>query len=408
MEKLLHYVWMHKLLPGKTLTTTDGREVEILDPGTHNTNRGPDFSNARIRLDGITWVGNVEIHTMAGDWFRHQHHTDPVYNTTILHVVEKADTDSIVMQNGQQVPQVIVEIPQDVKDNYEELLVTTDYPRCHRFVPEIPSLKVHAWLDALLAERMETRARRVLNVLKDCRGDWEQTTFITLARNFGFGLNGDIFEMWAKQIPLSSAGKHRDNLLQIESLFLGMAGLIDREADDAKRKCLHTEYRFLCNKFSLPPAVDASLWHYLRTRPQNFPDVRIRLLARLFHEGGCAMSQLLEPGSVQDIDKRLISLGISKNSRSLIIINTVATLLYAYDIRHGTYEHRTRAMELLEHLPGERNHILMQWKACGLDVGTAYDSQALIQLKKEYCDHVRCLDCRFGFEYISHTMRHNG
>lgn len=408
MEKLLHYVWMHRLLPGKTLLTTDGQEVEILDPGTHNGNRGPDFSNARIRLGGITWAGNVEIHTLASDWFRHGHHTDPVYNTTILHVVERADTDRITMQNGEQVPQVVVEIPQAVRDNYRELLVTTDYPRCHRFVPEIPRIKMHAWLDALLAERMETRSGRILDILKECRGDWEQTTFITLARNFGFGLNGDIFEMWAKRIPLQAAGKHRDNLLQIESLFLGMAGLLDRETDETRRGRLRAEYRFLCNKFSLPEAMDPSLWHYLRTRPRNFPDVRIRQLARLFHEGGCTMSRLLEEGSIEDIDKRLAALGISRGSRSLIIINTVAPLLYAYDLYHGTYEHRTRATELLERLPGERNHILLQWKACGLDVGTAYDSQALIQLKKEYCDHVRCLDCRFGFEYISHTMKHHG
>lgn len=408
MEKLLHYVWMHRLLPGRTLVTTDGREVEILDPGTHNGNRGPDFSNARIHMDGLTWAGNVEIHTAAGDWFRHGHHTDPVYNTTILHVVERADVDAVVMQNGQTVPQVVVEIPQAVKDNYEELLATTDYPRCHRFVPEIPRLKVHAWLDALLAERMEARAKRVLDILEECRGDWERVTFITLARNFGFGLNGDIFEMWAKNIPLQAAGKHRDNLLQIESMFLGMAGLIDRETDGARRERLGAEYRFLSNKFSLPAAMDASLWHYLRTKPQNFPDVRIRQLARLFHEGGCTMSRLLEAGSVEEVDKRLAAPGIGKGSRGLIIINTVATLLYAYDLYHGTYEHRARAMEMLEHLPGERNHILMQWKACGLDVGTAYDSQALIQLKKEYCDHVRCLDCRFGFEYISHTMKQHG
>ncbi len=408
MEKLLHYVWMHSLLPEKKMVTTDGREVEVLDSGIHNINRGPDFSNARVRMDGMTWVGNVEIHTAASDWYRHRHHTDSVYNTTILHVVEKADVDSIVMQNGQEVPQVVVEVPQEVKDNYRELLVTTDYPRCHRFVPEIPSLKVHAWLDALLAERMEMRSQRIMEVLKECAGDWEQTTFITLARNFGFGLNGDIFEMWAKRIPLAAARKHRDNLLQVESLFLGVAGLIDRESDEARRARLHTEYDFLCKKFSLPPSMDASLWHYLRTRPQNFPDVRIRQLARLFHEDGCSMSRLLQPGSVDDVDYRLQSLGIGKSSRGLIIINTVVNLLYAYDQHHGTDEYRARAVELLERLPGESNHILRQWKACGLDVGTAYDSQALIQLKREYCDHVRCLDCRFGFEYLSHTMKHHG
>lgn len=407
MEKLLHYVWMHKLLPSKKLTTTDGRNIEILDPGQHNPNQGPDFCNARIHIEGILWVGNVEIHTLASDWARHGHEQDPVYNTTILHVVENADTE-IFTQNGNEVPQVIVKVPQEVKDNYEVLLRTTDYPRCHKFVPNIEPLKAHAWFDALLAERMETRSRRILDILKECRGDWEHTTFVTLARNFGFGLNGDIFEMWAKRLSLSAAGKHRDNLFQIESMFLGQAGLIDRIADEELKERMQAEFRFLSHKFTLPEPMDTSNWHYMRTRPQNFPDVRIRQLARLFHEGHCTMSSLLDAQSLNEIDMKLADAGLSKGSRTLIIINTVANLLYAYDIHHGTYEYRTRAMQFLEQLPGESNYILKQWKACGLEVGTAYDSQALIQLKKEYCDHAKCLNCRFGFEYISHMMKGNG
>lgn len=407
MEKLLHYVWMHKLLPSKTLTTTDGRRIEILDPGQHNCNQGPDFINARIELEGMKWAGNVEIHTLSSDWTKHKHHTDPVYNTTILHVVETADTEVMTL-SGTRVPQVVVTVPQSVKDNYEELLRTADYPRCHKFVPDIPAMKAHAWMDALLAERMEARSKRILDILKECLGDWEQTTFITLARNFGFGLNGDIFEMWAKRIPLAAAGKHRDNLFQIESLFLGMAGLIGRTEDEEYRNRMQAEYKFLSHKFTLPEPMDSSAWHYLRTRPQNFPDVRIRQLAKLFHEGHCTMSSILDAASLEETDSRLAKAGISSNSRSLIIINTVANLLYAYDIYHNTYEYRARATSFLEQLPGERNHILKQWKACGLDVETAYDSQALIQLKKEYCDHARCLDCRFGFEYISHTMKKNG
>ena len=407
MEKLLHYVWMHKLMPSTVLRTTDGRCAEILDPGQHNNNQGPDFSNARIRLDGMTWAGNVEIHTSSADWTRHGHDQDPVYNTTILHVVERAETE-VFMQNGHQVPQVVVGVPQEVKDNYEELLRTTDYPRCHRFVPQIEPIKAHSWFDALLAERMEVRAKRILAILDECRGDWEQTTFITLARNFGFGLNGDIFEMWAKRVPLAAAGKHRDNLFQVECLFLGLAGLIDKIADEGLRNRMRAEYKFLSHKFSLPDPMPTSCWHYLRTRPQNFPDVRIRQMARLFHEGHCTLSSLLDANSLEDMDNRLATAGISKGSRTLIIINTVANLLFAYDMHHGTYNYRTRATDFLEQLPGEKNHILKQWQACGLNVGTAYDSQALIQLKKEYCDHARCLDCRFGFEYISHLMRHNG
>ena len=407
MEKLLHYVWMHKLLPSRTLKTTDGTEVEVMDPGQHNGNQGPDFLNARIKADGIVWAGNVEIHTCSSDWNRHKHHTDPVYNTTILHVVEQADAE-IRTQSGQTVPQVTIAIPQEVKDNYEELLRTTDYPRCHKFVRGIEPLKAHAWFDALLAERMEARAKRILDILKECRGDWEQTTFITLARNFGFGLNGDIFEMWAKRVPLAAAGKHRDNLFQVECMFLGLAGLIDKVTDEDLRNRMHAEYRFLSHKFTLPEPMAPSHWHYLRTRPQNFPDVRIRQMARLFHEGHCTMSSILDATSIKEMDERLAVAGISKGSRTLIIINTVANLLYAYDLHHGTYGYRTRAVEMLEQLPDEKNYIMRQWQACGMDVGTAYDSQALIQLKKEYCDHAKCLECRFGFEYISHLMKQNG
>ncbi len=398
---------MHKLLPSRSLATTDGTEIEILDPGQHNGNQGPDFLNARIRVDGMVWAGNVEIHSCSSDWNRHKHHTDPVYNTTILHVVEHVDSE-IRTENGQAVPQVVITVPQEVKDNYEELLRTTDYPRCHKFVPGIEPIKAHAWFDALLAERMETRSKRILDILKECRGDWEQTTFITLARNFGFGLNGDIFEMWAKRIPLAAARKHRDNLFQVECMFLGLAGLIDKIADEELRNKMHAEYKFLNHKFTLPEPMAASNWHYLRTRPQNFPDVRIRQMARLFHEGNCTLSSIMDAALIEDIDDRLAVAGISKGSRTLIIINTVANLLYAYDLHLGTYNYRTRAVEFLEQLPGEKNYILRQWNTCGMNVGTAYYSQALIQLKKEYCDHAKCLECRFGFEYISHLMKENG
>ena len=407
MEKLLHYVWMHKLLPSKEFITTDGQKIRILELGRHNANQGPDFCNARIEMEGMEWIGNVEIHSLASDWARHGHHKDPVYNTTILHVVGKADAEAF-LENGQRLPQIILDIPSALTENYQELLHTTDYPRCHKFVPNIPSIKVHSWLDALLAERMEARAKRILDILQECRGDWEQTTFITLARNFGFGLNGDIFEMWAKRIPLSAAGKHRDNLFQLVSLFLGVAGLIDKVSNEEERDRLTAEYKFLAHKFSLPQAMETCNWHYLRTRPQNFPDVRLRQLAQLFHEGHCSMRSMLEAQSLKDIDNVLANAGISKTSRHLIVINTVVPLMFAYDIYRDSYEYRTRATDFLEQLPGEKNYILRQWQACGLKVGTAYDSQALIQLKKEYCDKANCLNCRFGFEYISYTMHNNG
>lgn len=404
MEKLLHYAWKNRLLPSNVLTTTDGRSVTVRNPGQHNTDQGPDFLNAHIEIDGLLWVGDVEIHTKSCDWTGHGHHLDPVYNTTILHVVETATTEVSTM-DGRQVPQVVVEIPAGLKDGYEELLTTMDYPRCHRHVKDIPPLKIHSWLDSLFVERMQKKAERVLDILKENHGDWEKTTFVTLARNFGFGLNGDAFEMWARQISLSAAGKHRDNLFQIESMFLGQAGLTDRQETGPDSRRRQAEYEFLRHKFSLPEPMAPSAWRYLRVRPQNFPDVRILQLARLFHEGRCTMSSLLEAKTVEQLDSTLAAAGLSKGCRRLVMINTVACLLYAYGMEHGMEQYKTRAVELLELLPGEDNRILRQWKECGLSVATAYDSQALIQLKKEYCDRGRCTACRIGYEYLSHAAR---
>ena len=405
MEKLLHYVWMHKLMPSTVLRTTDGRCVEILDPGQHNNNQGPDFSNARIRLDGMTWAGNVEIHTSSADWTRHGHDQDPVYNTTILHVVERAETE-VFMQNGHQVPQVVVGVPQEVKDNYEELLRTTDYPRCHRFVPQIEPIKAHSWFDALLAERMEVRAKRILAILDECRGDWEQTTFITLARNFGFGLNGDIFEMWAKRVPLAAAGKHRDDLFQIESLFLGMAGLIDeveKQRSGSEVRLLRQEFEFLKHKFGLTDAMERSDWCFMRTRPRNFPYLRILQIAELYHSGKAQMSKLLEAESIESLQECLKAKGMTAASRRLLIINTAVPLLFAYGKHSSNEDICQRAIRLLEALPAENNHILRQWETCGLKVATAADSQALIQLTRNYCEPHDCLRCRFGSEFIRRT-----
>ena len=91
MEELLHYVWKHKLFPLAPLTTTDGKSVEVVDVGLHNRHAGPDFFNAKVRIDGTLWVGNVEIHDKASDWFVHGHDRDARYDNVVLHVVDIAD-----------------------------------------------------------------------------------------------------------------------------------------------------------------------------------------------------------------------------------------------------------------------------------------------------------------------------
>lgn len=402
MERLLHYVWKHKLLPLGPLRTPDGLEVEVIDPGLHNHDQGPDFFNAKIRLGGTLWAGNIEMHLRSSDWYRHGHDSDPSYNSVILHVVGEVDGEARTLE-GKTLPQVRLDIPEHIRTNYEVLCRTEDYPRCHRIIPSLPLLKVHQWMDALLVERLKERSERITMLAERLGGDWERATFVTLSRSFGFGLNGDAFERWAMRIPLSAAGKHRDDLFQIESLFLGMAGLIDeveKQRSGSEVRLLRQEFRFLEHKFSLTDTMQKADWCYMRTRPHNFPHIRILQIAGLYHSGKAQMSRLLEAESIEDLQKCLEVKGMTAASRRLLIINTVVPLLFAYGKHSSNEDICQRAIRLLEALPAENNHILRQWETCGLKVATAADSQALIQLKRQYCDRTDCLRCRFGYEYL--------
>ena len=402
MERLLHYVWKHKILPLKPLTTVEGQTVEVIDPGLHNHDQGPDFFNAKIRLDGTVWAGNVEVHLRSSDWYRHGHESDAAYNSVILHVVGEVDAE-VVTQEGKTLPQVRLDIPESIRRSYEELCRTEDYPRCHRIISSIPSIKVRPWMDALLVERLKERSEKVAERAERTGGDWERATFVTLSRSFGFGLNGDAFERWAMRIPLSAAGKHRDDLFQIEALFLGMAGLID-EVEGLRSSqevlLLRQEYAFLKHKFSLGDAMERADWRFLRTRPSNFPSARILQIAELYHSGRAQMSSLLGAQSVEELQTCLAVKGMTAASRRLLIINTVVPLLFAYGRHTSNDDICQRAIRLLETLPAENNYILRQWQECGLKVSTAADSQALIQLKRQYCDRTDCLRCRFGYEYL--------
>ena len=405
MEGLLHYIWANRIFPATEMRTTDGRLLEVLDVGQHNRDQGSDFFNAKIRLDGTLWVGNVEIHEKSSDWFRHGHDKDSFYDNTVLHVIAVDDAQALT-SNGLSPAQFVLTIPDGILERYDELRRTMDYPRCHRLVGGMEPLKVHAWMDALLVERLMERSERVLGKVERFRGDWERATFVTLARTFGFGLNGDAFERWAEHVPLQAAGKHRDHLEQVAAILLGMAGLLERcpsntAASQLTPEVLQREWRFLSAKFQLSETMSPSVWRHMRIRPQNFPEVRILHLARLFHEDRCSLHRFLEVDDVSAFAGTLRPCGITEATCRLLVINTVVPVLYAYGIQHRDEGLRDKAIAFLEALPAEENYIMRQWKACGLSVSSAADSQALIQLKREYCDRRRCLHCRFGHEFLS-------
>ena len=243
MEKLLQYIWKHKIFPLAPLRTDKGEEVEVIDPGIQNTNAGPDFFNAKIKIGDTTWVGNVEVHRHASEWFQHGHDKDAAYNNVILHVTERADSP-VTTAAGKPVPQLQLPIPEETLRQYQILKASDDYPRCHEIICNLSGFMVHSWMSALVYERLQTRSELVLQRLKQQNGDWEQAFFITLARNFGFGLNGDAFERWARRIPFQAIAKHRDSLFQTEAFFMGQAGLLDSDGMDREEReaALNDEY----------------------------------------------------------------------------------------------------------------------------------------------------------------------
>ena len=428
MEQFLHYVWKHKLVPLRELMTNDGKSIEVIDPGLHNHNAGPDLFNAKVKIGRTLWVGNVEIHDKSSDWYVHGHDKDKNYDNVILHVAGVLDAE-VMNTNGQFVTQMQLDVPDYVKDHYDELLKTDSYPPCYKVIPDLSRLMIHSWMAALQTERLEQKTRAICQRVECCNGSWEDAYFMTLARNYGFGINGDIFEKWAMKIPLGAVAHHRDDLFQIEAVFMGQAGLLELDAipeyyqkdalNEGYFSKLRNEYLYLARKFSMTP-MDYKLWRFLRLRPQNFPHIRLSQLACLYYQQKVGLSQLVECDTIEQL-KRLYSSHVtpywethytfgSTSSKSekhlaygslnLLMINTAIPMLFAYGRHRSEDALCDRAFDFLEQLKAENNHIIRMWQQVGLSVQTAGDSQALIQLKKEYCDKKDCLRCRIGYEYL--------
>ena len=428
MEALLHYCWKHKLFSLEPLMTTDQLPVEVIDPGLHNRHAGPDFFNAKVKVDGTLWVGNVEIHDKASDWYQHGHDRDAAYDNVVLHVCGVVDT-IVRTHQGQVLPQMQLSVPEHVSEHYQELITIDRYPPCYKIIPDLTPLMLHSWMNALQTERLEQKTEAIRKRVALCDGSWEDAYFVTLARNYGFGVNGDAFEAWANSIPLHAVDHHRDDLFQVEAIFLGQAGLLEMETvperyrEDALSEGyftrLRNEYLYLSHKFGLQP-IDYKLWKFLRMRPQNFPHIRISQLANLYHSRRAGLSQLVACETVEAMQEVLATnvspywethyvfgsespksgKHMSRHTLRVLMINTAIPMLFAYGRHRGDDRLCDRAFTLLEQLGAEDNHIVRMWQECGLAVENAGDTQALIQLKKQYCDRKDCLHCRIGYEYM--------
>ena len=395
-EIVLHYIWERCLWAGFDQQTTDGRPVEILSVGTHNHDAGPDYSSARIRIDGKEWVGNIEIHVCSSDWVKHRHHLDKAYDTVILHVVRTADKP-IYNSRGELVPQCELQYPSD-KDYLSALFESAQQMDsaasrigCAEQLLQEPGLITEGWRKTLLKKRLECKRASIMRLLDITKGSWEHALYLSLARNFGFHTNSLPFEQLAINTPLSYLQKHRNSLLQLTAMLMGQAGLIQDEPD------LQKEYDFLRTKFSLTP-MDGSVWKHARMRPQNSPELRIRQFAQLLYRSENMLSKILDAKDLKELVPLFEVDKMGKSSIDILLINTVIPYKYAYALHRNETQQAEEAMRLMEKIPAENNTIVRQWRVLGQEIHNAADTQALLHLYQNYCQHHECINCEVGYK----------
>jgi hypothetical protein len=424
-EDFLHYIWKFRLFERKDLKTTEGEFLEIYSAGLHNSDSGPDFQNARIKIGDTVWAGNVEVHLSSSDWKMHGHSTDGSYNNVILHVVYR-DDQPLVLTDGRRVPTLELEqrIPDDLYGRYHKLMFGEQVIiPCEASIGSIDGMTLQNWLTRVLVERMEKRSAAVFAALEVNRGDWEETFYQFLAANFGFKTNALPFELLAKSLPQNILAKHKNNPLQIEALIFGQAGFLEGEMKDEYPLKLKSEYAFLRQKYQLRP-IDNHLWKFMRLRPANFPTVRLAQFAALIIQSNHLFSKLLDIKDVKAL-KALFSEArinpywhthyrfeaesapsekkMGDASVNILLLNTLALFLFSYG-KHNQLQHFvSRSLQLLEFLPHEDNKIVEDFCNLGVKIKSAFESQALLELKNNYCNCKKCLQCGIGNKILKYA-----
>lgn len=417
-ERLLQYIWQFQYFNGKDLLTPDGEPLQIIHPGTYNTNQGPDFAGARIKSGNTLWAGSIELHVKSSDWKNHKHSGDINYKNVILHVVWQEDVvlklpfPTLVLQD--KVPKVLLY-------KYDELMNTDSFIPCEKSIHLVNDITWQSWKERLLVERLQAKTGLVFEFLNRNNHHWEETLWWLLARNFGMKLNSAAFEKTARSIPINILAKHKNQIHQIEALLLGQAGLLDNNFTEDYPKLLQREYQFLKKKYNLQKAL-ANL-AFLRMRPSNFPTIRLAQLAMLVHQSLHLFSKIKESDKLSDIKKLLDVTAndywhyhymfddasafkkkkLGAQMIDNILINTVIPVLFAYGHHQNENSYKDRALKWLELIKAEKNSITRGFLVLDLQNKTAFDSQAFLQLKNEYCSKKRCLECAVGNRLLRET-----
>ncbi len=420
-EDFIHFIWKFRLFNQMELKTAEGESITIISPGIHNKDAGPDFENVKIKIGDTLWAGSAEIHINSSDWEKHRHSTDKAYDNVVLHVVYEYDKP-VLRSDGTEPPTLEIKqyIKPGVEKRYKELMENLTWIPCEKQICRVDDIYVQNWLQRVLVERLEEKSKDVLKLADEYKGSWDDTFYILLARNFGFKVNALPFELLARSLPRQILSKHKDSALQTEALLFGQSGLLEDVSDDYTG-LLAAEYGFLQKKYQLKP-LEPYLWKFLRMRPQNFPTLRLAQFAALILKSSHLFSKVLEMKEEKKISELFRDLPVSpyweshyrpgktatrvssqlgQESINNILLNTVALTLFSYGKYIDDDALVQRSVSILESLPFEMNNITRRFKDIGIRQGSAGNSQALLQLKKTWCDRKNCLLCAVGAKIIN-------
>lgn len=417
-EQLLQFIWQHRYFNTQQLTLTTGESLSILVSGQHNTNQGPDFLQARIKINNNIWAGHVELHTQASHWHKHKHSNDEHYNNVILHVVWQADM--LIEHNGKAIPTLELhdKVPKILLERLQHLM---DQPKplpCSYTITQVPHLVWKSWKDNMLIERLKYKTQAIEQMLHQTKRHWETCLWWLMARHFGQTANADAFEQIAQSIPLTIIGKHKNQIHQLESMLFGQAGLLNDNFKEDYPIMLNKEYKYLQHKHKLQaPKI---LLHFLRMRPFNFPTVRLAQLAMLLHKASHLFSISIETEDIQVV-RSIIQVQandywhyhyqldeqtaykpkrVGKDMADRLLINVIIPIVFAYGHLQQNTAIIEKALYWLQHIPAEKNHIITIWKKNGVGIQHAADSQALLTLYNRYCDQKHCLQCAIGHSIL--------
>jgi len=422
-EEFLHFIWRYKLFDLPLSDKESQSEVEVLSTGIPNPDAGPDFTDVRIRAANTIWAGNAEIHRRASDWNRHGHQTDPHYNNVILHLVEIKDTE-VKNALGQEVLTLELTWNKALTRRYLSLLNNHSKIGCRDFLNSVDPIVFTHWMNRMIVERLEQRTEAVFQLLNETAGDWQEVYYRRLLMALGMNVNAQPFEMLSRSLPYAVLRKHTGSLMQTEALLLGQAGFLEeRLFPEEYFLALQKEYAFLKAKYGLKP-LDRSLWKFMRMRPGSFPTLRLVQFARLLQDRMTEFDVLrqavrpddflawfhTEASGFWDTHYHFDRLSepfqktLGKTAASLLVINAVVPVLFAWGKRNGNQDLMQKAISFLEAMPPEENQITRAWEKAGVTVSNAADAQSLIQLYRQYCEKKYCLRCAIGNKLMMQSV----